>query len=103
MSKPRAKTAKEVRKEFLQNIHDCSEYWASLSDKTIQERCDGLAFSILVMIDGESMDFPAMNISLAPHPKDKEFFKNKGENWYEADMIINDCELHGMYIRNEYE
>ena len=103
MSKTRAKTAKEVRKEFLQHIHDCSEYWASLSDKTIQEKCDGLAFSILVMLDGESMDLPAFDVSLAPHPSDKEFLKGRGENWYETGMIINDCELHHMYIRKEYK
>jgi hypothetical protein len=100
--KARAKTAKEARKEFLQHIHDCSEYWASLPDQTPQERCDGVAFSILVMLDGESMDLPAMNISLSPHPDDKKYLKSIGENWFEPNMIINKCELHGMYIRNEY-
>lgn len=99
----RAKTAKEVRKEFLKHIHAVSEYWANLPDKTPQERCDGVAFSILVTLDGESADFPAFNVSLSPHPNDKKFLESHGENWYEDGMVINDFELHGMYIRNEYE
>jgi hypothetical protein len=103
MTKPRAKTAKEVRKEFLQYIHGISEYWANLPNKTNQERCEGLAFSILNIFDGTTMDLPGMDISLSPHPDDKEYHEANGENWYEQGMIINNCELHGMYIRNEYK
>jgi len=100
MNKPRAKTKQEARKEFLDHIHSSSEYWANLPDLTPQERCDGIAFSILVMLDGGNMDLPAMNVSLCPHPDDKEFLKSEGENWFKPYMVINDdCELHHLYAR----
>jgi len=99
MNKPRVKTKQEAQKEFLDHIHSSSEYWANLSDLTPQERCDGVAFSILVMLDGESMELPAMDVSLNPHPDDKEFLKSEGENWFEPHMVINDdCELHHLYV-----
>ena len=96
----RAKTKKEAQQEFLNHVHDVSDYWASLPDKIPQERCDGVAFSILVMLDGESMGLPAMDISLSPHPSNKEFLKSQGENWFECGMVINDdCALHELYFK----
>ena len=97
MSETRAKTSYEVRQEFLEHIHALSHYWATLPDKTAQERCDGLAFSILNIFDGTAMALPAMDIHLAPHPDDKEFNQQQGENWYEPGMVINDCMLHELW------
>jgi hypothetical protein len=97
--KSRAKTEKEVRKEFLATIHECANYWANLPDKTSQERCDGLAFSVLNIFDGTTVGLPAMNISLSPHPDDMLFSQDNGENWYEPEMIINDCYLHEEYYK----
>lgn len=95
----RAKTVAEVRQEFLEHIRGLSEYWATLPDKTPQERCDGLAFSILNIFDGTTIELPAMDIHLAPHPDDKEFNRENGSNWYEPGMIINDCMLHELWGR----
>lgn len=51
---------------FLSGIQNCVDYWANLDQKVVEEgmqmtglteqqyRCDGLAFSILVMLDGHS-------------------------------------------------
>ncbi|MBD7967739.1 hypothetical protein [Paenibacillus gallinarum] len=45
----------EITKEFLEHIkHGIVEYWANLSDKTDLEKCDGVAFSILTLLDGYS-------------------------------------------------
>jgi hypothetical protein len=46
-----------------------------------------------------------MDISLSPHPDDKEYHKSLHEDWYEDGMIINDCdyELHHMFINREYK
>jgi hypothetical protein len=96
---PRAKTKEEVRKEFLVKIHGIVNYWANLLDETVLDRCDGVAFSILNIFDGTSVDLPAMNISLYPHPDDMLFDQNNGENWYEPGMIINDCYLHEEYYK----
>lgn len=96
MSKPRAKTAEEVREEFLKQIHAISNYWANLPNKSAQERCDGVAFSILNIFDGTTMNLPSMDISLSPHPDDKEFYIQNGSNWYEKGMVINNCMLHEL-------
>lgn len=100
MSNP--KTEQEVLKDFLTKLHVLSEYWAK-QEGTKQDVCDGLVFSILNIFDGTSIDFPAMDIVLRPHPDDKEYHKSCGEDWFKDGMVINDCELHGMYIRNEIE
>jgi hypothetical protein len=96
---PRAKTEEEVRREIFATIRGYVNYWANLPDNTSEERCDGLAFSILNIFDGTTVSLPAMNISLSPHPDDMLFNKNNGENWYEPGMIINDCCLHEEYYK----
>ncbi|HUS89235.1 MAG TPA: hypothetical protein VMW91_07705 [Desulfosporosinus sp.] len=94
----RAKTEIEVRNEFLDHIRSIAKYWAELPGKNSQERCDGVAFSILNIFDGSTM-LPAMNISLLPHPEDKQYHIDEGKNWYEPKMIINDCMLHEVYFK----
>lgn len=96
MSEARAKTAEEVRHEFIDLIRAYSKYWSELSNKTPQERCDGLAFSILNIFDGTTW-LPAMNIHLSPHPDDADYCKEIKESWYEPDMVINDCMLHELW------
>lgn len=94
----RAYTEEEVRKMLVVHFRALSKYWATLdglhSPKTIQERCDGLVFSILITLDGASVDLPAFNLSPAPHPSDKQYHIDNGENWFDEDMVINDCNLH---------
>jgi hypothetical protein len=79
-----------------------AEYWASLTYKTPEERCKGLVFSILVVLDGGNAGFPALDISLSPHPDDKQFHIDQGDNWFESGMIINDCQLHELYASARY-
>lgn len=98
----RAKTAEEVRREFLLHIHSLVEYWAELPNKTPLERCDGLAFSILNIFDGTTMGLPAMDISLSPHPDDKAYNQESGDNWYDSGMVINDCMLHELFVTRSH-
>ena len=94
----RAKTAEEVRDEFLDTVHMLAHYWSIQPDKTPREMCDGLAFSILGLLDGVHMEFPAVDIVLQPHPDDMEYNIENGEDWYEPGMVINgDCHLHELY------
>ena len=97
MSEPRAYTEEEVRAKVIAHVSAVAEYWASLPNQTPRERCDGVAFSLLVMLDGGSMDLPAMDVSLAPHPDDKPFHEACGENWFEPGMMFNDCQLHELF------
>jgi hypothetical protein len=49
---------RKVKNEFLKAIHSNIDYWESLPDKTTRERIEGIAFSILVILDGESIRMP---------------------------------------------
>ena len=42
------------QKEFIEQIKSIKDYWLSLPNKTTEEVVDGVLFSLLVMIDGDS-------------------------------------------------
>jgi hypothetical protein len=97
---PRAYTVEEAREMFLAKMRAYVKYWAGESRvATVQEKLDGLAFSILNIIDGTSSGLPRCNLTVQPHPNDKEYCRSQGENWYEPGMVINDVMLHEMYYR----
>ena len=73
-------TSEELTGEFIEQIRDLVKYWATLKDQTPEERCSGLAFSILSMLDGET-DLPAFDLVARPHPEDKAYFIQRGERW----------------------
>jgi hypothetical protein len=103
MSKPRAFTDKEVRQQLFASMRSLSKYWAA-QNGTIEDRMDGLCFSLLNIFDGNTMALPAIDITLdplpamklspAPHDSDKAYLKKQGENWYEKGMLINNCQMH---------
>jgi len=94
MSKER--TVDEVREEFISEIKVTARYWAGLKDKRDIERCEGVAFSILSIIDGSSC-LPAFDLLVAPHETDKQYHIDNGEDYYKDKMLINDCMLHEMF------
>ena len=52
-------TKEEVKEQFLNHVRMLIEYWDKESAKETQtERLEGLAFSILSAIDGESASLP---------------------------------------------
>jgi hypothetical protein len=98
----RAYTQKEVQKQFLDAIHSCVDYWEEVTlpkeNDTTHHRLDGLAFSILNILDGTSASFPATEIALSPHPDDKQYHIDNQENWYEPGMTIHGNEyLHDKW------
>lgn len=80
-TKPRQFTEQEVRDKFLELVWSYISYWQELPDKTCNEKVEGLAFSILVILDGES-ELPAFIVAPDPHPSDKKYLKGKGLNWF---------------------
>jgi hypothetical protein len=95
----RAYTDEEVRHQFLSQIKSYVDYWATVEGKTSIERCNGLAFSILIIFDGGSSS-PAFDITVHPHPSDREFHEAEGENWYEPVIINNSALLlHEEFIK----
>ena len=105
-SEPRAHTAEEAEKILIRHLMSYAKYWAELKDKTPEERCFGLLFSILVVFDGGSEGMPSFDISPLPHDDDKEWSKDQGINWFEKGMVINTNQMHETLCeieREEYE
>jgi hypothetical protein len=50
--------AKKLQDKFIDMVVDTIDYWCELPKKTLRERMEGFAFSILVTLDGESGDMP---------------------------------------------
>lgn len=90
MSEPlREKTVDEVRHEFLTHLWDLIDYWAGTSslsnvstEMEARDRLAGFAFSVLTTLDGESAALPAFIVAPYPHPEDREFCLEQGDNWY---------------------
>lgn len=98
--RPRAYTADEIREMFLERVRSIADFWANESKaKTNKERCDGVAFSILNLLDGTTVGFPACDVLVSPHPDDKAYRKERGENWFEPGTMFNDTLLHELYYR----
>ena len=81
----------QARENFLTAIRGAVEYWEDEERaQTSKKKLEGLAFSILNIIDGSGMIMPALDICLSPHPDDKQYAIDNGEEWYEPGMCIND-------------
>lgn len=91
----RAYTEEEVRMEFLNYIAGMAYYWAKQPGLTDLEKCNGLAFSVLTLIDGGTF-MPSFDLIPCPHEEDKDFHIEEGENWYEP-TVINNCQLHELW------
>lgn len=112
-SESREYTQEEIRKKFLKHLSMMVDYWADipskdpclpdLPEKTTRDRLEGLAFSFLTMLDGSSMNLPAMEIVLTPHPEDKAYAKEVGDNWYpQPAEKFEDCiTVHGGSMLHE--
>lgn len=99
----RAYTAEELRNNVLDHVRLMVEYWATLPGLDTAARCDGVAFSILTMIDG-SADQPPMALVSIASDDDKQYSVEKGENWVEHGTVINDdVMLHEEYNSPERE
>lgn len=97
MGEPRAMTKAEMLDVLMGGIRDAVEYWSSLPDVEIQrgrppmdaaglvrERCDGVAFSILTLLDGSTLAAPAFSVVPRPHAEDADYHEEHAENWWPA-------------------
>jgi hypothetical protein len=72
-----------MRDAFLRHVWTMIDYWdREKRADTTREKMEGLAFSILVAIDGGAGDLPGHALVPLPHKEDKAFCKSEGENWY---------------------
>lgn len=83
LPEPKEWTEDEVRNRLLDHFWMLIDYWDRESRATTpREKLEGLAFSILSTLDGESIPVPGFIV--APHAcaEDKEYHISQGENWY---------------------
>lgn len=88
-------TKEEVRQKFLELVWNCIDCWYHLPGKTCLDRMEGLAFGMLVILDGGT-SLPGFIVAPSPHPEDKEYLKDQGENWFPEnhESLIN-CDIAG--------
>lgn len=95
-------TAEEVRQQVLEHVNNMVSYWSTHPGITVEERCDGVAFSVLSMLDG-CAGLPAFRVSVKADPEDREIRMLEGQNWYPPGLAINeDCELHDEYSQMKW-
>ncbi len=108
----RAFTKEEVRKMIIDHIRVVVREWSSdrepYKGTTIEERCSGVAFSILVMLDGRANGLPAFALIPLPHPDDQAAKEAEGENYFaQPPKAVDDCdvidmsELHTLFYKND--
>jgi hypothetical protein len=96
MSKPISK--EQLREQFLNSVRMYAREWASYKNKTPQQRCDGLAFTLMALLDGTDVDLPAFDLVARPHPDNEAYHKAHGQDWVVDGQVINDdVHLHDMY------
>ena len=77
-------TREEARRRFLKTVKSIADYWAHESRAaTAKEKCDGVAFSILVLLDGGNCGNPAYTVIPTPNKDDKSYCVERGLDFYE--------------------
>lgn len=70
----RAITQEELTQSFLDSVRMLVDHWDRTPlTESQSKRLQGLAFSILVLLDGCCSGMPAFDIVARPHPDDKAF------------------------------
>jgi hypothetical protein len=76
------KSMEEVREEFLDHVRFMVDYWDNVEKDTTKEKLSGLAFSILVALDGCASDLPAFIVAPLPNKEDKQYLIENEEDYY---------------------
>lgn len=116
MAEPRVYTTDEVREMFLKYVDNSVNYWTNgISHEWSAARAvRGVAFSILVALDGEAADLPAFMVIPSPHETDEAYHREQGENWFPSMVVSNvdessDClpdiagSLHDEFVSRQTE
>lgn len=81
-------TADEIRQQMVEHIDRMVTYWAELPGLSTEDRCDGVAFSVLTMLDGAGALPPMLMSVCSPSAADE----------YPDGLIVNaDVDLHDAY------
>lgn len=94
---PHEYTEDEVRELFLKQVWAMTNFWATqVPEQSAKERIEGVAFSIMSLLDGCSAAMGGFIVAPCPHPEDKAYLQSNSENWYpenhESDV---NCDISG--------
>ena len=94
-------TKQECVDMFMEYVMSLVSYWANVEGSK-EWVLHGLLHSILVVFDGEAAALPAFDLVPSPHPDDKQYHIDNGENYWPEDMHMNDeTYLHDIMKRYE--
>lgn len=96
----KAYTVEEMQKMFLDQVEGIARYWSRLEGKTKAEAVEGALFSMLVIFDGEAGGFPACDLIPSPHPDNKQYSIDNGEDYFPEGENIADGSLHEQFLRD---
>lgn len=82
-NKLRAYTEEEIADMIYAHLEALARYWARES-RAIDpyDKCMGMAHSMLSVLSGSTVNLPAFDLIPCPHPDDKSFHEENGENWF---------------------
>ncbi len=75
-------TKEEVREKFIRQVNAMCAYWSELEGYDKKSAVEGVAFSILNILDGGSLGLPAFIVAPLPAEEDKDYSKEHNENWF---------------------
>lgn len=94
-SEARELTEEESRKAFLNHIKDFVEYWNRRAGGK-KEALEGLASSVLGLIDSGSMELPAFLLMPASSDEERLIQLGRGNNWFPEN-----CDIAGS-LKDDY-
>lgn len=84
---------------LIDHIHGLIRYWEREGRAPdVKDKLEGLAFSILSALDGSSSVLPAFDLVPCPHPTDKDYLRDEGENWFPSGTPLPGA-LHEYFHR----
>jgi hypothetical protein len=93
-------TPEECREMFMSHVRAMVRYWQNETRADRNEAIEGMAHSMLCMIDGVSGGLPAFQLIPYSHPDDKQYHIDNNENYWPDDVDIADapdCLHHMLY------
>ena len=90
-------TNEESVSMFLDSVKVLASYWAK-QDGTKEEVCDGLAFSILSMIDG-CASLPPIDLVFCVDDVDRKYALESGQKHHGNEAFNSSVMLHEMYCK----
>jgi len=94
----------EIREQVLEHCRSQVEYWSRMvpEDTTLEERLGGAVFCVLSMRDGSCVQLPGFKVIPNNCPGDYQYYRSRGENWYNAKHDIAGS-LHELFYRHDEE